>query len=45
MVQILDSDWSRENFLRSDWSGPRVAIYTTGSDMKIVIEFARNAFY
>ena len=30
MVQILDSDWSRENFLRSDWLGPRVAMCTTG---------------
>ena len=29
MGEILDSDWSRENLLRSDWLGPRVAIYTT----------------
>ena len=29
MGQILDSDWSRENLLRSDWSGPRVALITT----------------
>ena len=29
MGQILDSDWSRENLLRSDWLVPRVALYTT----------------
>ena len=26
---MRDSDWSRQNLLRSDWSGPRVAPYTT----------------
>ena len=26
---MRDSDWSREILLRSDWSGPSVAIYTT----------------
>ena len=26
---MRDSDWSRENLLRSDWSGPRVAPITT----------------
>ena len=26
---MRDSDWSREILLRSDWSGPRVALYTT----------------
>ena len=26
---MRDSDWSREILLRSDWSGPRVAPYTT----------------
>ena len=29
MGEILDSDWSRENLLRSDWLGPSVALYTT----------------
>ena len=29
MGEILDADWSRENLLRSDWLGPRVALYTT----------------
>ena len=29
MVQILDSDWSRRNLLRSDWLGPSVAMCTT----------------
>ena len=29
MGQILDSDWSRKNLLRSDWLVPRVALYTT----------------
>ena len=26
---MRDSDWSRRNLLRSDWSGPRVALITT----------------
>ena len=30
MGEMRDSDWSREILLRSDWSGPRVAISTTG---------------
>ena len=29
MVQILNSDWSRKFLLRSDWSVPKGAIYTT----------------
>ena len=29
MGEILDSDWSRQNLLRSDWLGPSVALYTT----------------
>ena len=29
MGEILDSDWSRQNVLRSDWLGPSVAPYTT----------------
>ena len=29
MGEILDADWSRENLLRSDWSGPSVATITT----------------
>ena len=29
MVQILNSDWSRENLLRSDWLGLIGAPYTT----------------
>ena len=29
MGEMRDADWSRENLLRSDWSGPRVALYTT----------------
>ena len=29
MGDILDSDWSRQNVLRSDWLGPSVAPYTT----------------
>ena len=29
MGEMRDSDWSRENFLRSDWLLPTVAIYTT----------------
>ena len=26
---MRDSDWSRENLLRSDWLGPTVALITT----------------
>ena len=29
MGEILDSDWSRQNLLRSDWLLPTVAIHTT----------------
>ena len=29
MGQILNSDWSRQNLLRSDWLGPSVALCTT----------------
>ena len=29
MGQMRDSDWSRENLLRSDWLGPLVATMTT----------------
>ena len=29
MGEMRDSDWSRENLLRSDWSGPSVATITT----------------
>ena len=29
MGQMRDSDWSRENLLRSDWLLPRVALITT----------------
>ena len=29
MGEMRDSDWSRRNLLRSDWSGPSVAIMTT----------------
>ena len=29
MGQMRDSDWSRQNLLRSDWSGPSVASLTT----------------
>ena len=29
MGEMRDSDWSRENLLRSDWLGPLVATMTT----------------
>ena len=29
MGEMRDSDWSRRNLLRSDWLGPKVAMYTT----------------
>ena len=31
MGEILDSDWSRDILLRSDWLVPRVAPFTTAS--------------
>ena len=34
MGQMRDSDWSREILLRSDWSGPRVALYTTEGQVR-----------
>ena len=30
---MRDSDWSRQNLLRSDWLGPSVAPYTTASNL------------
>ena len=35
MGEILDSDWSRQNLLRSDWLVPRVALITTNRIRKI----------
>ena len=32
MGEMRDSDWSRENVLRSDWSVPKGAIMTTLSN-------------
>ena len=29
MGEMRDSDWSRQNLLRSDWLGPGVATMTT----------------
>ena len=29
MGEMRDSDWSRQNLLRSDWLPPSVALYTT----------------
>ena len=29
MTHMLDSDWLKNPLLRSDWSGPSVALYTT----------------
>ena len=31
MGEMRDSDWSRQNLLRSDWLGPSVATMTTVS--------------
>ena len=31
MTHMLDSDWLKNPLLRSDWSGPSVALYTTYS--------------
>ena len=37
MGEMRDSDWSRENLLRSDWSGPSVATITTDVRSEISI--------
>ena len=38
MGEMRDSDWSRENLLRSDWSVPKGAIMTTNfKNFKIVL--------
>ena len=42
---MRDSDWSRRNLLRSDWSGPRVAIYTTNEDGKICVTSVTLSLY
>ena len=34
MGEMRDSDWSRQNLLRSDWLGPSVAPYTTDVSFK-----------
>ena len=34
MGEMRDSDWSRQNLLRSDWLLPRVATYTTDVNAK-----------
>ena len=31
---MRDSDWSRENLLRSDWLGPLVATMTTNNTIQ-----------
>ena len=38
MNQMRDSDWSRKIVLRSDWSGPRVAMYTTDLSSDQILE-------
>ena len=37
MGEILDSDWSRQNLLRSDWSLPRVAPLTTHDESDFIL--------
>ena len=34
MGEMRDSDWSRQNLLRSDWLGPSVAPITTAHSFK-----------
>ena len=33
MGEMHESDWSRQNVLRSDWLGPSVASMTTGGGL------------
>ena len=42
MGEMRDSDWSRRNLLRSDWSGPSVAIYTTNQDLERLLKLNAN---
>ena len=37
---MRDSDWSRQNLLRSDWSGPSVALITTNLTLCLFINYA-----
>ena len=45
MGEMRDSDWSRRNLLRSDWSGPRVAICTTFAAGQTLISNTKGEFY
>ena len=36
MGEMRDSDWSRQNLLRSDWLGPIVATITTAEPFHII---------
>ena len=42
MGEMRDSDWSREILLRSDWSGPSVAIYTTDVGLLVTINDTKD---
>ena len=45
MGEILDSDWSRQNLLRSDWLVPRVALYTTNVVENVVVTYGRYMYF
>ena len=45
MGEMRDSDWSRQNLLRSDWSGPRVALITTDVCLLPRPEFISFSFH
>ena len=40
---MRDSDWSRQNLLRSDWLGPSVASITTCNDSTNLLSLATSA--
>ena len=42
MGEMRDSDWSRENLLRSDWSEPKVAPITTNMALVSFRLFRKN---
>ena len=45
MGEMRDSDWSRENLLRSDWSGPIVATITTSLPVYFESVKIENMFF
>ena len=43
MGEMRESDWSRQILLRSDWSGPRVALYTTSGKTRTNLDLLSHS--